>query len=64
MDDAATGYAGLMMALILFGIVWAVLWLFVPFMIYAMHQNLKRIAAAVEGIKKVQDADVLDLKRK
>ena len=46
------GYGGLATALILFGIVWAFLWLLVPFLIYAMHENIKRIRVAVERAEK------------
>jgi len=56
MSDSS-GYGGLMIAMILFGIVWAFLWLLVPFLIYAMHENIKRIRVAVERAAKIQGAD-------
>lgn len=51
MNDGST-YGTLLVALILLGIVWAFLWLLVPFLIYAMHENIKRIRVAVERAEK------------
>ncbi len=64
-------YGPILLGLILFGIIWAFLWLLVPFLIYAMHENIKRIRVAAEQtakdmrqIRQIQDADVLDLKKR
>ena len=70
MDDLS-GAGTLVTLVILFGIVWAFLWLFVPFMIYSIYENAKRMARAAEKtasetetMRKIQEADVLDLGKK
>ena len=70
MEDGS-GSGTLISLVIFFGIAWAFLWFLVPFMIYSIYENAKRMARAAEKtaaeteiMRRIQEADVLDLRKK
>ena len=68
MESDYAGYGVLGAIVILFAIVWALLWLFVPFMIYYLQQDMKRVKflnesmlAELKRIRQESSADTVDL---
>lgn len=71
MEDLAASSGTFVTLVVVVAIAWAVMWFFVPFMVYSIHENMKRIAKSAERtareaetMRKIQEADVLDLGKK